>query len=412
MGIFGTKGTKDTDAQVDAIERRRYWMEGEDMIVDMSTPYVEHIDEGEDMVLNMGPQHPSTHGVLRLELVVDGEIVKRCYPHIGYLHRCFEKHAENLPYPEVIPFCDRLDYMAGMNQDHGYVLAVEKLLQPKLPERVEYIRVICAELNRVASHLVALGTFGQDSGAITPFLWCFRDREKILDLFEWLSGARMLYNYIWIGGVACDLPSGWIDKCREFLDYFQPKLVNLDGLLAFNKIFIERTANVGVISGEDAIANGWSGPNLRASGINWDLRRNDTYGIYDRFEFDVVVGMGDHGPLGSCWERYYMRVRECRESAKIVRQAMDQLPDGDVHEALPKRVKLPKGEVYGRTESPKGELGFYIVSDGTGQPFRCKARSPSYCHVSGMDPICHGAFIADVIMVLGSLDVVLGEIDR
>jgi len=411
--MFGLFGTSDSgSARVQAIEKKRFWMEGDDLIVDMSTPFVEHIDEGQDMVINMGPQHPSTHGVLRLELVADGEIVTKCTPHIGYLHRCFEKHAENLPYPEVIPFCDRMDYMASMNQDLAYCVAVEKLLQPKLPERVEYIRVITAELNRIASHLVALGTFGNDAGAITPFLWCFRDREKILDLFEWLAGARMLYNYIWIGGVARDLPDGWVKKATEFLDYFEPKLESLDGLLSFNKIFIERTANVGVIDKDTAIGYGLTGPNLRATGFKWDLRRDDPYSIYDRFDFDVAVGQGDHGPLGSCWERYYVRVRECRESVKILRQALPNIPEGNVMEALPRRVKLPKGEVYVRTEAPKGELGFYIVSDGGGQPFRCKGRSPCFSHVSALDYLCRGVFVADVVLILGSLDVVLGEIDR
>jgi len=410
MGLFGS----DTDKaeQVQAVERKRYWMEGDDLIVDMATPIIEHIDEGEDMTINMGPQHPSTHGVLRLELVADGEIVKRCMPHIGYLHRCFEKHAENLPYPEVIPFADRLDYMASMNQDHAYCVAVEKLLKPELPERVEYIRVICAELNRIASHLVALGTFGNDAGAVTPFLWCFRDREKILDLFEWLSGARMLYNYIWIGGVARDLPDGWIEKASQFLDYFEPKLDNLDNLLTFNKIFIERTANVGVVDKDTAIALGLTGPNLRATGFEWDLRKNDPYSIYDRFEFDIPVGTGEYGPLGSCFERYWVRVQECRQSARIVRQALASIPEGNVHEALPRRVKLPKGETYTRTESPKGELGFYIASDGGGQAYRCKGRSPCFSQVSAMDHLCRGVFVADVVMILGSLDVVLGEIDR
>ena len=409
-GILGSKDK--ATSQAEELQRRRFWMEGEDMIVDMSTPWVEHIHEGEDMVLNMGPQHPSTHGVLRLELVCDGEIVKKCTPHIGYLHRCFEKHAENLPYPEVIPFCDRLDYLAGMNQNLAYVVAVEKLLKPELPERVEYIRVICAELNRIASHLVALGTFGADSGAVTPLLWCFRDREKILDLLEWLSGARMLYNYIWVGGVARDLPDGWVEKTTQLIDYFEPKLANLDNLLSFNKIFIERTANVGVVNKEDAIALGLTGPNLRATGYKWDLRRDDPYSIYDRFDFEIPVGTGRHGPLGSCWERYYVRVQECRESVKIVRQALATIPDGDVHAAVPRRVKLPKGEIYGRTETPKGELGFYIASDGGGQPYRCKCRSCSFCHVSALDHLCRGVFVADVIMILGSIDVVLGEIDR
>jgi len=408
FGIFGS-GSKDAKPEV---ERQKYWMEGDDMIIDMSTPMVEHIHEGEDMVLNMGPQHPSTHGVLRLELVCDGEIVKKCTPHIGYLHRCFEKHAENLPYPEVIPFVDRLDYMASMNQDMAYCVAVEKMLAPELPERVEYIRVIVSELNRIASHLVALGTFGGDAGALTPFLWCFRDREKILDLFEWLSGARMLYNYIWIGGVARDLPDGWVAKTTEFLDYFEDKLKNLDQLLSFNKIFIERTANVGVIDKDKAIALGLTGPILRATGFEWDLRKNDPYSIYDKFDFDIPVGAGEYGPLGSCWERYYIRVRECRESVKILRQALPNIPDGDVMEAIPRRVKLPKGEVYVRTEAPKGELGFYIVSDGTGEPYRCKCKSPSFSHVAALDYLCRGVFVADVIVILGSMDVVLGEIDR
>ena len=410
MGLFGSSTDKSDQAK--AAERQRYWMEGNDLMVDMSTPIIEHIDEGEDMIINMGPQHPSTHGVLRLELVADGEIVKKCTPHIGYLHRCFEKHAENVPYPEVVPFVDRLDYMASMNQDHAYALAVEKLLKPELPERVEYIRVICAELNRIASHLVALGTFGNDAGAFTPFLWCFRDREKILDLFEWLSGARMLYNYIWIGGVARDLPDGWVEKTTEFLDYFEPKLDNLDKLLSFNKIFIERTANVGVVDKPNAIALGLTGPNLRATGYEWDLRKDDPYGIYDRFDFDIPVGTAEFGPLGSCFERYYVRVQECRESVKILRQAMPALPEGNVMEAVPKRVKLPKGEAYTRTESPKGELGFFVVSDGAGQAFRCKGRAPCFCQVSAMDYLCRGVFIADVVMILGSLDVVLGEIDR
>ena len=408
FGIFGS-GSKTTKTEV---ERQKFWMEGDDMIVDMSTPMVEHIHEGEDMVLNMGPQHPSTHGVLRLELLCDGEIVKKCTPHIGYLHRCFEKHAENLPYPEVIPFVDRLDYMASMNQDMAYCVAVEKMIAPELPERVEYIRVIVSELNRLASHLVALGTFGGDAGALTPFLWCFRDREKILDLFEWLSGARMLYNYIWIGGVARDLPDGWVAKTTEFLDYFEAKLANLDQLLSFNKIFIERTANVGVVDKYTAIALGLTGPNLRATGFKWDLRKNDSYSIYDKFDFDIPVGAGEFGPLGSCWERYYVRVKECRESVKILRQALPNIPDGDVMEAVPRRVKLPKGEVYVRTEAPKGEMGFYIVSDGTGQPYRCKVKSPCFTHVAAMDYLCRGVFVADVIVILGSLDVVLGEIDR
>ncbi|MCH7955848.1 MAG: NADH-quinone oxidoreductase subunit D, partial [Candidatus Marinimicrobia bacterium] len=257
----------------------------------------------EEMVVQMGPQHPATHGVLRLEITTDGEIVKKIDPHIGYLHRCFEKHCEVLNYHQIIPFVDRCDYLAAMNNEHGYVMAVEKLLDIELPPRVEYIRVIMSELNRIASHLVALGTFGLDIGAITPFLFTFRDREKILDLFEMTSGARLLYNYIWIGGVAFDLPNGFVEKCFEFIDYFLPKLKEYDDLLSYNKIFIKRTAEVAIIPPAVAIEWGITGPNLRASGVDWDLRRDEPYSIYDKFEWDVIVADGRVGVLGDSWSR-------------------------------------------------------------------------------------------------------------
>lgn len=367
----------------------------------------------EEMVLNMGPQHPSTHGVLRLKIKTDGEIVSEIEPHIGYLHRCFEKHCENVTYEQVIPYVDRCDYLASMNNSHVWAMAVEKLMGIEIPERVEYIRVIMAELQRIASHLMAVGAMGLDLGGITPITYTFRDRERILDLFEYASGARLLYNYIWIGGVAHDLPPNFVQHTRDFLDWFEPQIVEYDRLLTYNKIFIERTADVGVLPADVAINWGCTGPVLRASGVSWDLRRAEPYSIYDRFDFDVVVGKGEVGTVGDCWDRYWVRVEEMRQCVRIVRQALDQLPpDGDVHAAVPKKVRPPKGEIHFRAENPKGDLGFYIVSDGSPKPYRVKMRSPAFCNLSVINEIARGWMISDVIAVLGSLDIVLGEIDR
>lgn len=369
--------------------------------------------QAEEMVLNMGPQHPSTHGVLRLKLKTDGEIVSHIEPVIGYLHRCFEKHGENLEYPMVTPFTDRCDYIASMNNAHGYAMAVEKLMGIELPERVEYLRIIFAEFQRIASHLVAVGTFGLDVGAITPFLYCFRERELILDLFEMASGARLLYNYIWIGGLAHDIPPGFVEKSYEFLDFFDERIREYNRILTGNKIFIERSADVGVMPAEVAINYGVTGPCLRASGVNHDLRRVQPYSIYDRFEFETVVGKGEMGTVGDCWDRYNVRVLEMAQSARIIRQALEQLPaDGDVKSAVPKKIRPPKGEVYSRSENPRGELGYYIVSDGSSVPFRLKMRSPAFCNLSVINEIGAGWMISDVIAILGSLDIVLGEIDR
>ena len=368
---------------------------------------------GDEMILNMGPQHPSTHGVLRLELHTDGEVVKKLIPHIGYLHRCFEKHAENVDYPGVIPYTDRMDYVASMNNSLGYALAVEKLMGIEVNDRVKTIRVIMAELNRIASHLLAIGTYGMDIGAYTPFLHCFREREKILDLFEWTCGARLLYNYNWVGGVSHDLPDGFDQQTRQFLQEFEPVIKEEDQLLSYNKIFIERTANVGVITREMALSYNITGPNLRGSGIQWDLRKDETYSGYDTYDFEVPVGRGEFGPIGSCWDRYYVRVREMEQSVRLIRQALDRLPEGDVQEKVPKRVKPPKGEVYARSETPRGELGYYIVSDGAGvNPFRVKVKSPCFTALSILPEIGRGVLIADVIALIGSIDIVLGEIDR
>jgi len=367
---------------------------------------------GEEMVLNMGPQHPSTHGVLRLELETDGEIVKKVTPHIGYLHRCFEKHAENIDYPGVIPFCDRMDYIASMNNSLGYALTIEKLMQIEVNERVQTLRVLMAELNRIASHLLSIGTYAMDIGSFTPFLHCFREREKILDLFEWVCGARLLYNYNWVGGVSHDIPSGFVEKTSEFLNQLEPVIAEMDKLLSYNKIFLARTAAVGIINKDLAESFNVTGPNLRGSGIQWDLRKEEPYCAYETYDFEVPIGSGQFGPVGSCWDRYYVRVREMEQSIKLIRQALDRLPEGDVHEMVPRRVKPPKGEIYGRTETPRGELGYYVISNGGLIPFRVKVKSPCFTVLSVLPAIARGAMVADIIAIIGSIDIVMGEVDR
>ncbi len=366
----------------------------------------------ETMVLNMGPQHPSTHGVLRLELEIEGELILSVKPHIGYLHRCFEKHAEAMTYPQVVPYTDRLDYLAAMGNNFGYAVAVERLLGIQVPERVEYIRVIMAELQRIASHLVAIATNGADIGALTPFLYLFRDREYILSLFEMTCGARMLYNYMWIGGLSHDIHPDFVRKTKEFLKHFRPTVVELNNLLTFNKIFIERTANVGILPIDTAINFGASGPVLRGSGLAFDVRKEDPYSIYDRFDYEIPTGKGLVGTVGDCWDRYYVRVLEMEQSVRIIEQAIDNIPEGDVQSAIPKRIKPPKGTVYTRVENPRGELGYFIISDGNLNPFRVKVRAPSFVNLELMGELCKGHLVADVIAILGSLDIVLGEIDR
>jgi NADH-quinone oxidoreductase subunit D len=367
----------------------------------------------EEVIVNVGPQHPATHGVLRLEAVLDGEIVVDVIPHIGYLHRCFEKHAESMTnYQQVVPYVDRMDYCAAMNMDFGYVLAVEKLLGITVPERVEYIRVIMAELQRIASHLIAAGTYGLDIGAWTPFLYMFRERERILDLFEMTCGARLLYNYMWVGGVSHDLPPGFVDKAKDFCSYFRPKVKEYNDLLSFNDIFVRRTANVGVLPAKTAIAYGCSGPVLRGSGVNFDIRRDDPYSVYNRFVWEPQIGRGERGTTGDCWDRYMVRIREMEQSINIVEQALEQIPGGNVSSAIPKRIRPNPGDVYVRTESARGELGFYIVSDGSGSPYRVKGRSPCFSNLSVIPEISRGCMVADLIAIAGSLDIVLGEVDR
>ena len=367
----------------------------------------------EEMVISKGPQHPSTHGVLRLELVVDGEVVVDVIPHIGYLHRCFEKHCEHMTnYQQVIPYADRMDYVAAMSNEFGFVVACEKLLKIKVPERVEYIRVIMAEFSRIVSHLIAIGTYGMDIGAFTPFLYCMRDRERVLDIFERTCGARLLYNYMWIGGLSHDVQPDFADKVKDFCRYFRPQIKELNDLLSYNKIFIKRTANVGVLPAEVALNYAVSGPVLRGSGVQWDLRKNDPYSVYDRLDFEIPVGKGLKGTVGDCWDRYMVRIHEMEQSVNIIEQAVDRLPAGDVSSAIPKRIRPDAGDVYVRTETPKGELGYYIVSDGTATPFRVKVKSPCFVNLSALPAMCRGAMIADIVAVLGSIDIVLGEVDR
>jgi NADH-quinone oxidoreductase subunit D len=376
----------------------------------------------EEMIINMGPQHPSTHGVLRLELITDGEIVKEVIPHMGYLHRCFEKHCESLTYQQIIPFVDRMDYMASMNNDHAFVMGVERMMgiDKDIPKRVEYIRVLVCELNRISSHLIAIGTYGIDIGAFTPFLWCFRDREHIMNMLEWASGSRMLYNYIWVGGLFYDLPVGFEERCSEFVKYFKPKLSELNQLLTENQIFIGRTAGIGVLPLDVAINYGCSGPMLRGSGLKWDLRRVDEYSVYPELEFEIPVGKGEMGKMGDCWDRYKIRTEEIAESIRIIEQCLERLqkelkrsPEFDPRSKLPKKIIPKEQDFYIRAENPKGELGYYFICDGkTEIPKRVKARGPSFNNLSVLPEISRGILIADLIAILGSIDIVLGEVDR
>ncbi|HWL94456.1 MAG TPA: NADH-quinone oxidoreductase subunit D [Phycisphaerae bacterium] len=389
-----------------------------DLNLDLSADRIQQEDmPTEEMLVNMGPQHPATHGVLRVVLRTDGEMVLEAVPHIGYLHRCAEKIGETLQPYQYIPYTDRMDYLAGMNNNFAFALAVEKLsgLEAELTARVKYIRIIFCELNRIASHLVAFGTYGLDLGAFTPFLYAFREREYILDMFEATCGARLTYSYITIGGVTHDVPENFIDVCTEFLDYFEPKVVEYNNLLSHNHIFVKRTANVGVISQEDAIDYGLSGPVLRGSGIKFDLRKAKPYGGYDEFEFDVPVGSGEKGRTGDCWDRYIVRVREMEEAVRIIRQALEKLRGTAGQETLHKKgksLKLPEDEIYFEIENPRGQLGFYVAGDGSTIPSRVKARGPSFCNLCVTERVCHNVLLGDMAAIIGSLDVVMGEVDR
>jgi NADH-quinone oxidoreductase subunit D len=364
------------------------------------------------MRVHIGPQHPSTHGVLRLEVVLDGEIVVDVIPHLGYLHRCFEKHCEAMTYPQIVPYVDRMDYVCSINNEWPYVLGVEKLLDIKVPERVEFIRVITAELNRIANHQIAVATFGLDVGAFTPFLYYFRDRDLILSILEKLSGGRLLYNYFCVGGLQHDIYPKFVEECLSAVKTIRATNEEVMNLLIENKIFIDRTIDIGILPADVGINFGCSGPVLRGSGEAFDIRRTDNYSVYEKFDFEVCVGKGEAGTLGDCWDRNIVRMREMEESCKIIEQAVKAIPAGDVKSMIPKRVKPPAGEVYARAEGPKGEIAYYIVSDGGLKPYRVKGRAPSFVNLSVIPEISKGYMLADLILILGSIDIVLGEVDR
>ncbi len=384
----------------------------------------------DEMLINMGPQHPSTHGVLRLVLRTDGEIVSEVEPHIGYLHRCAEKIGENLTPRQWIPYTDRMDYLAAMNMNLGWSLTVEKLLKYELPEKARHLRVIIAEMGRIASHLVGMGAYGLDLGTFSPFLYAFREREKMLDLFEEACGARLTYSYITPGGATSDLPNGWLQTCDAFLDQLLPIIQEYHALLTTNAIFVKRTAGIGVMPAEQAIDFGCSGPVLRGSGVDYDLRRDgeERYTeMYDGYAFEVIVEKDGHYPrdheypavpreavLGDCWHRFYVRMLEVIQAIDLTRQAIEKYStaSGDWGQPIKLTQKLPKGEVYLETESPRGQMGFYLVSHGDSIPYRVRARSSCFCNLSVTAELCRNCLIADIPAIVGSLDIVMGEIDR
>jgi NADH-quinone oxidoreductase subunit D len=396
-----------------------------------ATPLSE-VSQDKTMILNMGPQHPSTHGVLRLLLEIDGEHVVRMMPDIGFLHTGIEKTCEAKFYQQVVPLTDRIDYLCPMTNNLCYVLAVEKLLGMEVPERAQWIRVMLNELQRISSHLVWLGTHAMDIGAMSVFLYCFREREDLLRIYEMVSGQRMMTSYFRIGGLALDPPLGFFEKVKSFITTFSEKIDEYESLLTGNRIFIDRLKGVAHLSAEDALAMGVTGPAMRASGVDWDLRRDMPYSSYEKFKFKVPVSQD-----GDVWARYVCRVQELRESREIVLQALAGLPSGPTKAEAPKVVlpdrekmktqmealiyhfkivtegfAVPAGEVYQAIESPRGEMGYYVVSDGTAKPMRVHMRSPSYATLQALPKMCEGRLIADVVAAIGSIDIVLGEIDR
>ena len=388
--------------------------------------------EARTMTINMGPQHPSTHGVLRLVLELDGEVVVRCTPHIGYLHTGMEKIAESKRYQQVIPITDRMDYLAPLSNNLAYVLAVEKLMGIEVPPRAKVIRVMMTELTRIGSHLVWLGTHAIDIGAMSVFLYAFREREQILDMYEQVAGARMMSSYFRVGGLFADLPERFEETVRSFVTSFPDRLAEYENLLTANPIWIQRTKGVGVIKPEDAVDLGMSGPNLRACGVPWDIRKSHPYSGYEQYSFEI--SRGTHGDV---YDRYLCRVFEMRQSMAIVRQALERLPDGPIAVQDPKVTPPPKpmvkksmealihhfllwsegfrtpvGEVYQSIESPKGEFGVYLVSDGSNIPYRVHFRAPSFVNLQALPRMAEGRLVADVVAIIGSIDIVLGEVDR
>ncbi len=384
------------------------------------------------MRLNMGPQHPSTHGVLQVILDLEGEVIVKCDPVPGYLHRGTEKLAENKHYTQIIPLTDRLDYLAAFNNNVAFCMAVEKLLGLELPPRAQWLRVILMELQRIASHLIWFGTHIMDIGAITAFLYSMRERETILDIFEMCCGARLTYSYGRVGGFMADVPAGFEEKVRDFIKIFPERLAEYNKLVTRNPIFMDRTIDIGVITKADAISLGFTGPCLRGSGVDWDLRKREPYLTYDQLDFDIPIGT-----KGDCYDRYLVRMEEMVQSIRLVEQAMDRLPEGPVRADDPKVVLPPKelamttaeamqrhfyqvihgfptpvGEAYGKIEGSKGELGFYIISDGSSQPYRMHIRAPSYVNLQSLPLMAEGRMVADIVAAIGSIDIVLGEVDR
>ncbi len=360
-----------------------------------------------DLMINMGPQHPSTHGVFRLVIWVDGERIIKSEPHVGYLHRGSEKISESERYNQIVTLFDRLDYVGNLNNELAFCLAVEKLMGITVPERAEYIRVILCELNRIASHMLFYGVYGLDAGAMTPMLYGFRERERIQDLFQRITGARMMHNYIRIGGIKEDLPTDFDSRIGILLDDLKRGVDECDQLLSGNEMFLARTKNVGILDAADAVDYGVSGPTLRASGVAEDVRVTDSYSIYDRFDFGIPLGT-----KGDCWDRYYVRVEEMRESIKIIENAMRDMPNGDILAKVRRIARPPKGEAFVRTESPRGDLGAFVVSDGSDMPYRVKVRAPSFANLQALQLMLEGAYLADAVLILGSIDIIMGEVDR
>ena len=368
--------------------------------------------ETEEMTLNMGPQHPSTHGVLRFVVKADGEVMREAIPDVGYLHRSIEKISEKVGYHGFMPYTDRVDYVAAMFCNQGWAMACEKLAGIEVPKRGEYCRVIAAELNRIASHLLFGATMILDIGAATPFVYAFRERERINDLLEQLCGARLTYNYMRIGGVAWDLSPGFADKTREFIDTFEPALAEFNDLITNNTIYVERLANVAPISAERAVTYNLVGPNLRASGVRYDVRRDAPYSIYPELGFDIPVGSGEVGTVGDCFDRYIVRIREMQESCRLLRQCFDQIPDGPVIAKVPRKFRPPAGDAAVRIESARGDMHWYCVSDGTEFPYRTHIRTGSFGAMSIVNEASRGLMIADLVALIASLDVVAPEVDR
>ena len=385
-----------------------------------------------NMTLNFGPQHPAAHGVLRLILEMDGEVVERADPHIGLLHRGTEKLIEHKTYLQAVPYFDRLDYVSPMCQEHAFVIAVEQLLNIDIPIRAKYIRVLFDELTRILNHSLQIAAQGLDLGATTPFLWLFEEREKLMGFYEAVSGARLHAAYYRVGGVHQDLPGDLLSKIDEWSGKFNPVIDDIEGLLTENRIFKQRTVDIGIVSPDEALDWGFTGPMLRGSGVAWDLRKSQPYAVYEKFKFDIPIGKN-----GDCFDRYLIRIEEMRQSLKIIKQVLDQIPKGPFvikdprlnppsrdsmkqsMEALINHFKLftegirvPEGEIYSAVEAPKGEFGVYLVSDGSSKPYRCKIRAPGFAHLQGLDFMTKGHMLADLVACIATLDIVFGEIDR